>query len=343
MNLYPFAFPLVKPFTSSLGTFSDRQGVFVRVGLQGQKGWGEASPLPGFSKESLQDVTDELTALSTTNLRWPETVQEVGDWTEDHCRTAAAQHAVASAILDAMGKAHNTPVAALLNSHFRTKIPVSYLYSGNDRQLTAATNEGTRVVKVKVGTDSVDEDVRRIRHIRERIAPSVAIRVDANGAWTEEQALYAIAQMKPLGVRSMEEPVQNRDLDAMARLRGHGIRIALDESVRSPRELEEIIALDAADAIVIKPMLSGTPMRAMEMMRRANQAGLHIWVTTTIDAAVGRMIAIHLAAAAPTEHLSPCGLNTASWLRDDVGQTPERVESHFGTPSVPGLGIEVTP
>ncbi len=260
MKLHPFTAPLERPFRSSLGTFFERKGVLVRVDIDGHVGWGEASPLPGLSTESLGDVVEDLTQICSRTVSPPTTVEAIGAWSERYCTTASAQHAVASAILDAMGKASHTSVATLLHENPREQIPISYLYSGDDNMLISAVGAGARVVKVKVGIETLDADVEKIRHIRRLVTPEVTIRVDANGAWTEKQAFQAVEQMEPLGVRSMEEPVGGGDLRAMARLRGRGIQIALDESVRSIRDLERIIALDAADAIVLKPMLLGTPL-----------------------------------------------------------------------------------
>ena len=310
----------------------------VKIGEH--EGWGEASPLPGLSRETLDEVHEELLKLQTNTEDLPSKIEEVGPWVEEHCQTAAGQHAVATAILDGMGKSTNKPISILLNQEAHPTIPISHLYT-DDERLVQSTRRGTQVVKIKVGFESIDSDVARVQRIRDSLAPEVSIRVDANGAWTEEQAAEAIHRMAPLGVHSMEEPVGGNNLEAMARLRGRGIQIALDESVRSPLDLEQIIALKAADAIVVKPMLIGTPMRAMEMMRTASEAHLGIWVTTTIDGAVGRMMAIHLAAAAPTKRLEACGLNTASWLREDIGQTPEMSGGHLDSPKASGLGITV--
>ncbi len=340
--LHPFSLSLSRPFTSSKGQFSERKGILVSVQAGEFLGFGEASPLPGLSLETLDEVHTELVRVQENNEPLPKTIEDIGPWVEDKCSTAAAQHALATAILDAIGQWSNRPIAQLLNRNARKEIPISHLYT-NDDALFHATVLGTQLVKIKVGAASLDDDVQRIAHIRDIVGPDIPFRADANGAWTEQEAELAIERLRPLGVQSIEEPVANRNLKAMARLRGHGVRIAADESVRSLSELEAIVDHQAADDIVIKPMLIGTPMLALDMLERANKEKMGAWVTTTIDGAVGRMMAVHVAAAAPIKNLQPCGLNTATWMKSDLGQTPDMVGSHINAPTTSGLGIAVNP
>lgn len=340
IRVQPFSLPLARPFTSSLGQFERRDGLLVSIQVGDLLGWGEASPLPGLSSEHLSEVMDELMLLHETAPELPNSIEAMGPWIDAHCTTASGRHALASALLDSMGQWANKPISHLLNRHAIKEIPISHLYTDDD-SLFHATVLGTQLVKMKVGMGSIDEDFERVVRVREVLGPDIPIRVDANGAWSEQEALEAIERLGPLGVSSMEEPVKNRDLAAMARLRGRGVEIAADESIRSQADLTEIIDHDAADAIVIKPMLIGTPMASIDMIQHADQAGLKTWVTTTIDGAVGRMMAIHIAAAAPTKHLLPCGLNTGGWLKTDLGQTPEMSGSHINAPDAPGLGVTV--
>jgi o-succinylbenzoate synthase len=340
IRVHPFSVGLARPFTSSRGQFDRRNGVLVSIQVGELLGWGEASPLPGLSTESLSDAEQELMVLHETAPTLPSSIEAISPWVHSHCKTASGQHALATALLDSMGQWANKPVSQLLNRHTIKEIPISHLYTDDD-SLFHATVLGTQLVKMKVGIGSIDDDFARVVRVREVLGADIPIRVDANGAWSEQEAMEAIDRLGPLGVRSIEEPVKNRDLAAMARLRGRGMDIAADESIRSHEDLTNIIEQDAADAIVIKPMLIGTPMAAIDMVEQANRAGLKTWVTTTIDGAVGRMMAIHIAAAAPTKHLLPCGLNTAGWLKTDVGQTPEMSGSHINAPDAPGLGVTV--
>ena len=340
IQIFPFELPLQSPFTTAKGTTRTRRGLLVRVQAGQAIGWGEASPLPGLSTETLEEVNGELMGIHGHALQLPEALTEVNPLVHKLCQTPSGRHGLGSAVLSCMAQINKTPVSGLLNSVNHREVPVSHLYTDDDA-LFHATMLGTQTVKVKVGIAPLSTEVQKIAHIRELIGPDVHLRLDANGAWTEAEATAAIASMREHGVRSIEDPVKASDLDAMARLRGRGIDIVADEVRVSPMLLGEVIRRQAADVIVIKPMRVGTPLTALGMIAAADKAGLECFITTTIDSAVGRMMALHIAAAAPVAELRACGLNTGSWLQEDVGLTPDWSGSHIDSPSAPGLGVQV--
>jgi o-succinylbenzoate synthase len=339
ITLHPFTLPLVQPFRSALGTFDQRQGLLVRAEANGFVGYGEASPLPGLSTESIDDLHADLLPLAATDPPLGLQPSEIDDWVSAHARTASGRHGLATALLDRSARQRGIPLCQLLHPKPMAEVPISHLYT-NETMLLHATMLGVQTVKVKVGIDTLKEEEKRIRSIRSVIGPDVNIRLDANGAWTEEEAREALLRFAPYRITTIEEPVQNRDIEAMGRLRSTGVAIAADESCRSMQELNNIIAANAVDIVVIKPMLIGSPITAVHMMHSAAKAGIEVIVTTTIDAAVGRLTALHIAAAGPRGQMRSCGLNTGLWLASDNATTPEMVGSHVNVPTSPGLGVE---
>ena len=339
ITLHPFTLPLFQPFRSSLGTFDHRQGLIVRVEANGFVGYGEASPLPGLSEESIDDLHADLLPLAATDPPLNLQPSEIDEWVSTHAQTSSGRHGLATALLDRSDRQRAIPFCQLLHPRPMREVPISHLYT-NDDALFHATMLGVQTVKVKVGIGTIDEEAIRLESIRSIIGPNVDIRLDANGAWTEAEAIEALKRFAPYGIAAIEEPVRNRDIEAMARLRSTGIAIAADESVRSLNELKAIIAANAVDVVVIKPMLVGSPITAVRMMHTAAEAGIEIIVTTTIDAAVGRLTALHIAAAGPQGQLRSCGLNTGEWLASDNASTPEMAGSHVNVPTGPGLQVE---
>lgn len=339
ITLHPFTLPLRQAFQSSLGTFQQRQGLLVRVEADGFVGYGEASPLPGLSKESIEELHADLLPLAATDPPVGLQPSEIDDWVSSKAQTASGRHGLATALLDRSARKRGIPLCQILHPRPMAEVPISHLYT-DESVLFHATMLGVQTVKVKVGILPLDKEIERIRMIRSVIGPDVAIRLDANGAWTEEEARAALTQLAPFRITAIEEPVQNRDLEAMSRLRSTGVAIAADESVRNVDELHKIISANAADIIVIKPMLIGSPITAVHMMHSAAKAGLDVFVTTTIDAAVGRLTALHIAAAGPREQMRSCGLNTGGWLQSDNADTPEMAGSHVNVPTSPGLAVE---
>ena len=340
IQVFPFELALRKPFVTAKGTTTHRRGVLVRNTVGELMGWGEGTPMPGLSRVTAEDLYDELRPLHGLDGVLPEDLPSVQQYVDARVSSAPAKHALSAAILDTMAQAHRVTLARILHTEIRRDVPISHLYE-NDDSLFHATMLGTQTVKVKVGIAPLRDEVARVAAIREIIGPSVHIRLDANGAWSQSEAEAAIDAFAKLGVRTIEDPVNPLDFTGMASLRHRGIDIAADEGVDSVRRLSTIIDAKAADVVVFKPMRLGSLLTCMGMMNMANTAGLDGFLTTTIDGAVGRMTALHLAAASPLKTLRACGLNTAGWLAEDNGQTPEMSGSHVDTPQAPGLGLRV--
>jgi L-alanine-DL-glutamate epimerase-like enolase superfamily enzyme len=184
-------------------------------------------------------------------------------------------------------------------------------------------------VKVKVGARSLSADLERLRALRAR-CPDVELRVDANGAWARPTAERALAALADLGVALVEQPLAAADLAGHADLAGGETGVALDEGLVE-HGFDAVLEADAADAVVCKPMALGGIDAARTVAERAREAGLAAVVTTTIDGAVARAGAVHLAASLPD--VPACGLATGDRLATDLAEGIAPVRS--GAVTVP--------
>ncbi len=335
MWIDPFSLRLSSPLGTAHGPISVRRGFLVGTETDGSWGLGEATPLPGWT-ESYDACREALTAYD------PERPATAPDPTS----TPAAAHAVESARLDARGRRTNTPLATLLReTAFNTEteplpaaVPVNATLGDGTLEKTVekaktAVSAGYRCLKCKVGLQTVDDDLQRLEAVREAVGDHIELRVDANGAWTETTARRAVDGCARLGVSVIEQPLDPTALEAHAALRGRGVGIALDESLRQ-YSVPEIAVAGAADRVVLKPMALGGPLQAIQTAAAARKAGIDPFVTTTIDGVVGRTAAVHVAAAIPT--VAACGLATASLLESDLAADPTTIRD--GEISVPTAG-----
>lgn len=297
MNVEPFSLPLAHSLSTAAGDVESREGFLVRV--EGE-GVGEATPLPGWT-ESLSDCHAALESLDTAD---PDAVPD---------DRPAARHGVELAVADARAREAGVPLSRHFGGERRERVPVNATVGDapadeTAERVRAAADEGFPAVKVKVGVRSVAEDVARLRAARE--AADVELRVDANGAWSREEAREALDALAGL-VSYVEQPLAADDWAGLRDL-PRPVDVALDESV--PPDPGR--ALDCADVIVVKPMALGGPVRAREVALRAREAGVDPVVTTTIDGAIARAGAVHVAASLP--EVRPCGLATGDLLARDL-------------------------
>ena len=335
-----FAVSLATPLATARGEITEREGVLVRVTDGGESGVGEATPLSSWTESlgdcraALSDAADRLNAGEATP----------GEVLGDLVDTPAARHGLSLALADLRAGRRGEPLYCFLGRESeREAVPVNATVGDGDRAETvdaaeAALDAGYGVVKLKAGTRPVGDDVARVQAVRDAVGPDVELRVDANGAWDREQAAEAFDAFADARVRYVEQPLPPDDLAGHAALRGGRVGVALDESLAS-HPVEAVLEAGAADLLVLKPMAVGGVQRAKRAILQAREEQVASVVTTTVDAAVARTAAVHLAASVPG--ISACGLATADWLSTDVGPDPCPVDDGVvEVPQEPGLGVE---
>ena len=177
-----------------------------------------------------------------------------------------------------------------------------------------AVKQGFTTVKLKVALGTLAVDVARVAAVREAIGEGIALRLDANARWSLLEAEAALRAFLPFQPQHVEQPVAS--VADLAQLRGI-IPLAADESMRSQRDLEQLLAHQAVDAVVLKPMLLGGIDRCVALGRLARQEGLDVWVTTSLDGSVARHGALLAARCIPD--VLACGLATGRLLVTDHG------------------------
>lgn len=181
---------------------------------------------------------------------------------------------------------------------------------GAQEAAALVASSGCLAAKVKVAEG---DDEARVEAVRHALGPAGRLVIDANGAWTVQQAASAIRRLSRYGLDLVEQPV--REIADLARLRRKvNVALAADESASSPGALRSISKLEAADVVVIKVQSFGGVPQAL----RAIQAGaLPAVVSSLVETSVGVSAGLALAAALP-ELPYPCGLGTVPLLAGDL-------------------------
>jgi len=187
-----------------------------------------------------------------------------------------------------------------------------------------AAASGCRTAKVKVAEpgQTLSDDLDRVEAVRDALGPRGRIRVDANGGWSVEGAVDALAMLARFGLEYAEQPC--RTVEELAQLRRQLVRrridvpIAADESIRRSGDPERVAALAAADIAVLKVQPLGG-VRAC--LRLAEVLGLPVVVSSALETSIGIRMGLALAAALPRLDYD-CGLNTVALLTNDVVTEP---------------------
>jgi L-alanine-DL-glutamate epimerase-like enolase superfamily enzyme len=241
------------------------------------------------------------------------------------------------ALWDLRGLRERKPLYALLGAQARD-IPA--YGSGVDlpkpmdellKQTEGFLARGLPGVKVKIGRRDPREDESRVAAVRKLIGEGVDLMVDANMAWTPEEALERGQRLEPFGLYWYEEPTIPENVAGHAALaRTLDVPIAVGESLHSVHEFERYVAEHAVDVVQIDPVTNGGISASLRALELANGAGLKASSHYTDE------LSAHLLCAAR----NPVYLEKHAFALDRYLEAPQQVVKGRVRPSeVPGTGM----
>ena len=236
---------------------------------------------------------------------------------------------------DLAGRREQRPIWELLGAQPPSPIDVNWAIAHADRagaaeEAAAARSAGFRCVKVKVG---VGDDGGRLAAVRAAAGPEMAIRIDANGAWSAAEAIASLRALAPAGIELCEEPTsslaETEQVSASS-----PVPIAIDESTSVPGALDRRVCT----CVCLKVARCGGIGGTIEAAARARRAGYEVYLASSLDGPFGIAAALHAAAVIrPDRH---CGLATLGAYEGDDPMPPR--QGTMAVPSGTGLGDGLT-
>ncbi|MBV9311377.1 MAG: mandelate racemase/muconate lactonizing enzyme family protein [Solirubrobacterales bacterium] len=232
---------------------------------------------------------------------------------------------------DLHGRRERRPLFELLGGQAAPPVEVNATIARADRagaaqEAAAARLAGLRCVKVKVG---IGDDSGRLAAVRAAAGPEMAIRIDANGAWTASEAIASLRALEPIGIELCEEPTSGVDeIERVSSLTN--VPIAIDESTLLPGALDH----RCCTAACLKIARGGGIGPVLDAASRAKRAGYEVYLASSLDGPLGIAAALHAAAVIKPDR--PCGLATLGFFADREDPMP----IHDGRIAVPrGFGL----
>ena len=346
-RLLPYRLPLKRPWRTQRGVLSERSGWILELTTEdGRQGYGDCAPLPAAGTESAEKAHAWLSRYLPTlpGRRLADVIVSLPLPTQ----TPAARHALESALLDLLSQLAGVPLRRRLSPDAVDCLPVNGSAGTLDEQALdrclELTEQGFRILKLKVGLTTVDQEIRQLQQLCRRLPGRISLRLDANGAWSPSEAQRFLDEIAGLAIESLEEPLAEPTHAGLLRLQNATrIALALDESLaRFPRA--RLLKEPPVARLILKPTVLGGILPALNLAVQAAKAGLQTLVTSTLESALGLQAAAQLAAALPrsTAPLAQ-GLATGSWFECDLAEVPGVVQGQMGLPDRPGLGIRLKP
>jgi muconate cycloisomerase len=326
--------------------------VIVELRLaNGVEGIGEAATLggPRWSEESVESIKATIDAyLAPALIGTPAERFAAARTRMDAAakRNNAAKAAIESALFDALGKTLGVPAVQFLGGAVRESIPVLWtLASGDPAQEIEETEKklGARLhntFKVKIGAQSPEADIARLRRLAGALAGRASLIVDANQAWDETTAVRCLPILAELGVRLVEQPLPAWNLAGMARLRARStVPLMADECVFSTHDMLDVARAGAADVVSLKLVKHGGLLATRDVAAVAEGAGIGLYGGCLLESSIGA--AAHLQVFAGLRELAwGCEHFGPQILVDDLVEEPLRFADFcIHLPAGPGLGV----
>ncbi len=295
--------------------------MIVRIEAEdGTVGYGEGVPRPYVTGETVESMLQHL-----SHTLWPafrdealpqgsdddliaqcaDLVPDVGPTEEETTRGVRLHHAARAAmelaLLDCSLKSAERSLADLLPPAGGDLRYSGVITSGNPEKALANARKfraaGIRFIKVKTG---FEDDVDRLKAIRDILGPDVSMRIDANAAWTLEQAIEQLRALDGLGIESCEEPLGRDRMEDLPELAQKSpIPLMMDESLCDLADAKFLTEQKGCHLFNLRISKCGGLHRVLEMVRLARahniglQLGAHVGETSILSAA-GRHLAAHL-------------------------------------------------
>lgn len=344
IEVKPYRLALQTPYRWSKGTQHHRMGAILRLeSSDGHVGWGEAALPPHVDYPHEAFANEIRTLMIGLDPLAPDFLDEVS---LREC-PARIRCGISTAVLALRAaQAGQTLAAYLLGDPRRvpSRVPVNDLIGDAEPESCAqrahdAVGRGQDTVKVKC-TPARELDLARIQAIREA-EPNVKIRLDPNESWPVEWAADQLRAMEPFIIEYCEEPLpRGTPLSVYGELRRQTqVPIALDDSIRTLRDVELAAIHKAADIFILKAQRVGGPDRLLEIVRAATEYGVGCTVTSSLETSVGLYLGVHCTALTPSP-MAAAGIGTARFYAENVCQPPPIVEGHMAVPDGPGLGVD---
>lgn len=346
--------PTVRRHKLSSLSVTAQSYVIVQLRLaNGVEGIGEAATLggPRWSEESVEAIKANIDAHLAPALigQRADRFEAAGAVMDAAAkRNNAAKAAIDSALFDAVGQTLGVSAAQLLGGIVQDSFPVLWTLASGDpaqeieeaeRKLDARLHD---TFKVKIGAQTPEADIARLRRLGTALEGRARLIVDANQAWDETTALRCLPMLHEIGITLVEQPLPAWNIPGMARVRARTpVPLMADECVFTAHDMLAVAQAAAADVVSLKLVKHAGLLNLRKVACVAEAAGIGLYGGCLLESSVGA--AAHLHAFAGLRQLGwGCEHFGPQILIGDLVTEPLRfADFHIQLPAGPGLGVRL--
>lgn len=348
VEIHEIAMPLREPFIIAYTSYETMPAIIVKVHTnEGVIGFGESVPDEHVTGESVYTV---FTALKHHLIpaiigKDPRNIKEMHKvMNQTLVQNGAAKAAIDIACYDILGKVSNLPVYALLGGRKPTQPMIPKVLSILEpavlaKQAKQAQLEGFKEIKMKLGMNP-DEDVARVKAVREAVGETMLIRADINQGWqTVQVAKATIKRLEPYNLSWIEQPIAKEGVSLFKRLSASTtIPLMADESMVTEQNLRTLIEDASVDYVNIKLMKSGGIYPAYQLATQAELFGISCQIGSMVESSIGSAAGFHVALS--KDNIVSTEISGPSMFTNEPGNLSYSLP-YVNMTDQPGLGIDI--
>lgn len=346
LRYFKYKTPFKSPFVTALGEFTTREGIVLVFDDGDIRAFGEVSPLPGFSKETLAQVESVLiqNRAFLANGFIDQTSDQIITVLDQIHEFPSLSFGLDMLSHDLKAKRSNQSLSAQLfnTQHQSVRSNTSVGINSPKESISVIRSriaEGFSTIKLKVGQDFEIE--KSLLHAIRNEFPELNIRIDANQAWEIDEAIKNLNELSPLDIEYCEQPVSANDIDALKMVtNGTEMKIAADEAVGNRSQVTTLIEQHCCDLIILKPALIGLFNNINVTKRLAESHNMEVVFTTLLDGRIGRKVTAILASGLGSRQYAH-GLATGSLLNEQIGLTETINGGAYQLSNSDGIGVTI--
>ena len=314
-----------QPAGTSRGVYTERRIWLVTVTDGSAIGIGECAPLPKLSCDDIPNYAEVL-------RHFCDEVERTGEIPYEALRDYPSMlFGLETALYEVRRKKEEGRDVLFDTSFSRGEvgIPINGLvwmgtFDEMRERIEQKLEQGFRCVKLKIGAIDFDAELELIKQIRGRFSHhEVELRVDANGAFRFDEALYKLELLSQYALHSIEQPIKAGQWANMAELcRESPLPIALDEEligVNDPEQKRQMLNIIKPRYIILKPSLHGGMMGVREWVDTARDMGIGSWITSALESNIGLNAIAQLCSDIYGDAIKmPQGLGTGQLFTDNI-------------------------
>ncbi|MDH7605034.1 MAG: o-succinylbenzoate synthase [Melioribacter sp.] len=321
IKYFLFSLPLKTEFKNSYSAFDKREGIIIKaIDEESNVTYGEASPLLGFSSESLKELEEEIKLISQNEIFLDDDIENARVQIKNLSNLNSLRFAFEQILLNLLFIRKYEQKKFFSNRCLKKEIYINTVLDISEPEFVIGEiqkkyNQGYRTFKIKIGRENFADDFSLLELVYKKFLNKIIVRLDANGKWSYEKAKSYLKELEKFKIEFIEEPCAelmcNLELAKESK-----VEIALDECVKNINDAKNIIDESQINFIVVKPMIYGSVFDSIELINYAETKNKCIIVSSAFESSIGKSALVFITSCA--SHSYAHGLDTSDFFEYNI-------------------------